>query len=42
MGSGEKNGFLEAAGLTFKTSISVLTKDGHKAVSLVAMAKKKV
>ena len=42
MVSGERNGFLDAAGLTFESLTSALTKANHKAMSLVAMSKKKV
>ena len=42
MVSSKGDGLLDAAGLTFGTSISASTKAGHKAVSLVAMPKKKV
>ena len=40
--SGKRNGFLDAAGLTLGTLTSALTEAGHKAVSLVAMPRKKV
>ena len=42
MVSGKKDGFLDASGLTFGMSTSASTKAGHKAVSLVAMPRKKV
>ena len=40
--SGKKNGLLDIGGLTFGMSISISTEAGHKAVSLVAMLRKKV
>ena len=42
MVSGEKDSQLDAVGLILGTSTSALTKAGHKAVSLVAMPRKKV
>ena len=42
MVSDERNGQPDAVGLTLETSTSASTKAGHKAVSLVAMPRKKV
>ena len=42
MVSGERDGELDAVGLTLETSTSASTEAGHKAVSLVAMPRKKV
>ena len=42
MVSGKKDGFLDAAGLTFGILTSGSTEAGHKVVSLVAMPRKKV
>ena len=42
MVSGKRDGQPDAVGPTLKTSTSALTKAGHKAVSLVAMPRKKV
>ena len=42
MVSGKTDGQTDAVDLTFGTSTSASTKAGHKAMSLVAMPRKKV
>ena len=42
MVSGKRDGFLDTADLTSGTSTSASTEADHKAMSLVAMSKKKV